>query len=99
MIAVRTTVTAKADQQKEMVELFKSMRSSLPNPDRMRIYFAYPFGAPLFQVETEVEFESLAALEQWVREYFANSENVESWKKWRSLIEPGGGSTLWTLVE
>jgi hypothetical protein len=99
VIVVRTTVTAKADQQQEMVELFKSMRNSLPNPDRMRIYVAYPFGAPLFQVETEMEYESLASLEQEIGEFFANSETVEIWKKWRTLIEPGGDTTIWTLVE
>jgi hypothetical protein len=47
----------------------------------------------------DIEFESLAALEQWVREGFADPEKVEDWKKWRSLLEPGGDNTLWILVE
>jgi hypothetical protein len=92
-------VTAKVDGQGEMVGLLKSMRSRLPNPDRMRIYTSHPVGAPLFQVMWDMEFGSLAALEQWNREFWADPDNVEAWKTWRSLLEPGGGSTLWTVVE
>jgi hypothetical protein len=99
VIVVHGKVTAKVDGQGQMVELLKSMRSRLSNPDSMRIYRAHPVGAPLFQVMWDMEFESLTALEQWNREFWADPEYVEDWKKWRSLLEPGGDSTLWTLVE
>lgn len=99
MIVFRMTAQAKFGRQEEFVALIKSVKSTLPNPNAMRIHTAHPVGAPAWHVVTDIEFESLAALEQWLGEWFAKPENTEVFQKMTSLQEPGGGSTIWNLVE
>ena len=66
----------------------------------MRIYTAHPAGAPGWRVVIDVEFESLAALEQWLGEWFAKPENADIRQKMGSLLEPvGKDTTIWNLVE
>jgi hypothetical protein len=70
------------------------MKSALPNPDARRIYWSHPAGAPVYQVVTDIEFESLAALEQWLNEWSARPESAEIMSKMESLQELGGSSTI-----
>jgi hypothetical protein len=74
-------------------------KSKLPNPSAMRIYGAHSAGAPLYNVVMDIESENLAALEQWLGERFAKTENAEIIQKMESLQEPGEGATIWNLVE
>jgi hypothetical protein len=93
------TAQAKWGRQEEFVALMKSEKSRLANPNAMRIYTAHPAGAPGWHVVTDIEFESLAALEQWLGEWLANPENADIFQKMGALQEPGGFSTIWNLVE
>ena len=99
MIVLRVNCTAKWDRQGELVEVLKSMRSSFADPDRMRIYTSHPAGAPLFQTVWEMEYESLADLEQFLPKWFAVAGAAGLLTKWTSLVDFGGDSTVWNLVE
>ena len=99
MIVWRVTYQAKIGRTRELAELLKSIRSTLPDPSAMRIYASHPAGAPVYNVVADLEFDNVAALEQWLSEWFAKPENVEVFHKMESLQEPGGASTIWALVE
>jgi hypothetical protein len=100
MIVWRLTGRAKSGYtQQQLVEMMKSIRPLLPNPSAMRIYVAHPAGAPGYMVVTDIEFESLATLEQWLKQWFARPDAAEFMEKVGALEEPGGDTTLWNLVE
>jgi hypothetical protein len=99
MIVWRLTAQVKLGHTQELVAISKSIKSTLPNPDAMRIYVTHPVSSPSHNVVTDIEFESLTALEQWLGEWFAKPENAEVMKEMNALQEPGGGSTIWNLQE
>jgi hypothetical protein len=99
VIVWRVTSQAKFGHSGELARLCKSIKSTLPNPSAMRIYGAHSAGAPLYNVVMDIESENLAALEQWLGERFAKTENAEIIQKMESLQEPGEGATIWNLVE
>jgi len=99
VIVWRVTYQAKIGRTRELAELLKSTKSALPDPSAMRIYTSHPAGAPVYNVVMDIEFENIAALERYIKEWFAKPENLEAFRKMESLQEPGGASTIWNLVE
>ena len=99
MIVWRITSQAKIGRTRELVELTKSMQAAFPDPNAVRICVSHPAGAPTYNVVTDIEFESLAALEQWLGEWFADADSRALFQKMEALQEPGGHSTLWNLVQ
>ena len=99
MIVWRMTGQAKLGRTRELVEVIKLVKNALPNPDAMRIYASHPVCTPGYTVVTDIEFESLTALEQWLGEWFAKPESAEIMQQMVALQEPGGGSNIWVLQE
>jgi hypothetical protein len=65
----------------------------------VRIYSSHPAGAPGYTVVMDIEFENLAALEQWLGEWSAKPDTAEFLSKMEALEELGGDSTIWVLAE
>ena len=99
MIVYRTTFRVKAPHMQQAIEAAKSVRGGLPDPSTMRIYEGYPAGAPSYTLVVDMEFESLAALEQWLGQWFSKPDTAEFLEKLAAFQEPGGDSTIWHLVE
>jgi hypothetical protein len=92
------TGRAKLDRMQQAIELLKSFRAEFPDPSAVRIYESHPAGAPGYTIVTDIEFESLAALEQWLGQWSAKPGTAEFMQKLEALQEPGGDSTIWNLV-
>ena len=97
MIVWRLTSRAKMGCQPQMIEMMKSLRAEFDDPSRVRVYVAHPAGAPAYAVITDIEFESLSGLEQWLGHWFAKPGTAEFLQKIEALRESGGDSTLWNL--
>jgi len=48
-------------------------------------------------VALEVEFESVAAMEQGWAEWFASPVGEQVMKRWLEITEPGGSNEVWIL--
>ena len=59
---------------------------------------AHPAGAPGYMMVRDAEFESLADLEAWLEQRFADPETVRD-TKWQEYHESLDASTLWNLIE
>ena len=97
MIVRRWTTKTKRNRGGEVAAWLKGERERLGYADRMRIYVSDIGTADL--VVTEWEFESLAEMEKKVQEYFANPESLESAQKVEPLLERGGTTEIWRLIE
>ena len=75
----------------------ETVRAKPAGVTRPMRWYVIEFGAwNLFA--TEAEYESLAEYERLSAEWLANL-SPEWWKKWREIVDQGGGNEIWTLVE
>jgi hypothetical protein len=87
MIVHRITVRYQVGGVEEAVNLLKEMLTRADFPHAVRLY------RPRFGVTDmtigEFEFESLAQMEQFWRDWEMQPEMQAFWEKYRHLIEPG----------
>ncbi|MBN1935045.1 MAG: hypothetical protein JW934_10290 [Anaerolineae bacterium] len=101
MIVYRLTWPAKPGCTQQMVQVFKQLGAALPNPSSVRIYSSHPVSTPGYVVIGDFEFESLAALEQWLLEGGVRPEIANLLAQAEALTGSGvsgvGGGSLWVL--
>ncbi|MBN2267200.1 MAG: hypothetical protein JW725_02560 [Candidatus Babeliaceae bacterium] len=97
MIVERVTYFAKPGKIEEAVELLKSMRDSLENPEKLRIYRF--FFAPNNKISWEWELESVSVLGETMDKILARPEMAEWLKKLGEVMESGGTDEIYILVE
>lgn len=101
MLLDRRVFIVKLGKMEEVLELLKA--------EQARVQQAYDFSgatrnyvnvvAPHNQLVLEAEWNNLAEWEAFWSAWQASPEAKAFMKKWLPLLEPGGWSELWRLVE
>jgi hypothetical protein len=97
MILQRLTFHVKPGRMDEVVEMLKAADEVLGSTDISRIYT--PNIGQFDVVVNDLEFENLAELDALWAEWWSNPETPAFMEKWNELVDAGGGSEVWNLVE
>ena len=82
----------------QAIEHAKAEMAKLEHPPKWRAYTPQ-FGGTGDVFVWEMEFESLAKLEEFWASWYANPENEEFWKKYNQIAESGGNLEIWNLID
>jgi hypothetical protein len=97
MLVQRLTFHVKSGNQEKVVKLMKESRAILDDPHGSRIYTS---NIGLFNIVVyELEVENLAELDAYWEAWWSKPETAAFMEKWNALMDSGGGSEIWTLVE
>ena len=97
MIVHHMTWKAKPGQENALVEMIKEGFAMHPAPHGRRI-FTPDIGANN-RVVIDIEFENLAEYEAYWEEWNSKPELPAFAERWLKLVESGGGSETWNVVE
>jgi hypothetical protein len=95
MIVDRRTFIVDRGRMETAVGMLTAQRADAPHA--YRIYT--PIIGPFDRITVELEFESLAELEQFWNGWFARPETATFFERWHQLSLSGGENTVWQLVE
>ena len=97
MLVHRHIIQVKPGRGPEVIEMLKAEDERTGYTDKTRIYTSNI--GPVHTMIYEIEFENLSELEESWTEWWSLPETPAFMEKWNELIETGGSSETWTLVE
>lgn len=99
MIVQRITWHVKVGREDDLVELLKPYLHDETTPLKRVCRNSPGSIGPLDCVVGEFEFENLGAVEEGWRQWFESDDAATFMPKWNELVERGGYSETWELVE
>jgi len=97
MLTVRWTFEAKPGHTRDMIDWLKSWTEyGFPIPPHGWRISSTSYFSPRYRVISEMEFESLAEIEVWWKEFGAAPRVSEAFERLAEISE-GGGSELWSM--
>ena len=100
MIVQRVVWKVKVGAEDQIVEMLRPYLRDEKSPLRRLYRPRVSLGSSTFGVIVgEFEFEDLGALQRAWDQWSASEDAAEFLPKWNELVESGGGSEVWELVE